>query len=179
MFWIFAALILLGILSVTITHRGPVRIAGCVLLAVLLGWALYQRLSAPVESQEVSTRGISAPPASATQPIDVDAIDLEELTLTGGGAPFQLRGKIVNRSSDLRMTAFTLRTTRRDCYEGAIDPTGCVVIWRDQHWIRWSVPAGQTREFLDTIWAHTPVARVRGTLKDDFELLAVTGTPDL
>lgn len=178
MFWIFAALILLGILSVTVTHRGPVRIAGCVLLAILLGWALYQRLSTPTASQEaVATRGKSAPPTSSSSPIDISLIDLQELVLSGGGAPFQLRGKIENRS-DRRLTAFTMRTTRRDCYEGAIDPSGCVVIWRDQHWIRWSVPAGQTREFLETMWAHTPVARVRGTIKDDFEVLAATGTPD-
>lgn len=175
MFWIFAALVLLGIVSVTITHRGPVRIAGCVLLAALLVWGLYQRLNAPAQTQAVVLRGKSASPASASQPVPMEVVQLSDLKLTGGGAPFELRGRITNRSADQNITAITLRTTRRDCYEGAIDPSGCVVIWRDQHWVRWLVPAGETREFVETIWAHTPVARSRGTVRDDFELLGATG----
>jgi len=175
-FWFFAALILLAILSVTITHRGPVRIMGCVALAAMLSWGLYQRLNTQPESHGTPPRGKSASPATATQAIPVDAIGLVDLKLTGGGGPFELRGSIANRS-DMTLTAITLRTTRRDCFPGAIDPSGCIVIWNDQHWIRWAVPAGETREFAETIWAHTPVPRVRGTIKDEFEITAATGMP--
>jgi hypothetical protein len=176
-FWIFAALVLLIILSVTITHRGPVRIAGCVSLAAILGWGLYQRLNTRPESHPMPPRGKSASPALATQAMPIESIGLSNLELTGGGAPFELRGSITNRSADTRLTALTLQSMRRDCYEGAIDPSGCVVIWEDQHWIRWAVPAGETREFVETIWAHTPVPRARGTIKDEFELLGATGVP--
>jgi hypothetical protein len=176
-FWILAALVLLIILSITITHRGPVRIIGCVLLAAMLGWGLYQRLNTRPETQVLAPRGRSASPAAVTQPMAADAIELSELKLTGGGAPFELRGRITNRSTSMHLTALTLRTTRRDCYEGAIDPSGCIVIWQDQHWIRWPVPAGQSREFVETIWAHTPVPRARGTTKDEFELIGASGTP--
>jgi hypothetical protein len=31
---------------------------------------------------------------------------------------------------------------------------------------------------VETIWAHTPVARVRGTIRDEFQLLEATGTPE-
>jgi len=175
-FWIFAALILLAILGVTITHRGPIRIAGCVALAAMLGWGLYQRLNTRPEAHPMPPRGKSASPAIATQAIALDSIGLVDLKLTGGGGPFELRGSIANRS-DMKLTALTLRTTRRDCFPGAIDPSGCIVIWEDQHWIRWAVPAGETREFAETIWAHTPVPRVRGTIKDEFELIAANGVP--
>lgn len=177
MFWIVAALALLGILGVTITHRGPVRIAGGVLLALALAWALYQRLTLPPDADLLGTRGMSSSPASLSQPVPVADIELTDLTLTGGGAPFELRGRIANRNTVLQLSAMTLRTTRRDCYAGAVDPSGCVILWQDRHWIRWQVPPGATRDFVETIWAHTPVARARGTIKDEFELLDATGTP--
>ena len=177
MFWIFAALILLGILSVTITHRGPIRIVGCVALAAMLAWGLYLRLNTRPDSHPLPTRGKSASPAFATQAIPIESIVLSDLKLTGGGGPFELRGRISNKSVVARLTAITLRTTRRDCYAGAIDPSGCMVIWEDQHWIRWAVPPGEAREFVETIWAHTPVPRARGTIKDEFEVIAATGVP--
>jgi hypothetical protein len=173
-FWIFAALILLALLSVTITHRGPVRIAGGIALAALLAWGLYQRLTTHIDAQPMPPRGKSSSPALVTHSIPLAAIELSNLKLTGG-APFELRGTIANRSVDTRLTALTLRTIRRDCYEAAIDPSGCVVIWEDQHWIRWVVPAGETRDFVETIWAHTAVPRARGTIKDEFEVIAATG----
>jgi hypothetical protein len=104
-------------------------------------------------------------------------VELSELTLAGGGAPFEIRGKIANRNTALQLTTITLRTTRRDCYADAVDPSGCAVIWQDQHWIRWPVPPAETRDFVATIWAHTPVPRARGVIKDAFELLEVTGRP--
>jgi hypothetical protein len=176
-FWIVAALVLLGILAVTITQRGPVRVAGYVLLTLSLGWALYQRLTVPVENSQLGTRGKSSSPASLSQPVPIADVELSELALTGGGAPFEIRGRIANRNTALQLAAVTLRTTRRDCYADAIDPSGCVVIWQDQHWIRWPVPPGETRDFVATIWAHTPVPRARGTIKDGFELLEATGRP--
>jgi len=174
MFWFFAALILLVLLSITITHRGPVRIAGSIALAALLAWGLYQRLNTRPDAQPLPPRGKSSSPALVTQAMPVASIELSNLKLTGG-APFELRGSIANHSTDTRLTALTLRTIRRDCYEGAIDPSGCVVIWDDQHWIRWPVQPGETREFIETIWAHSPVPRARGTIKDEFELIAATG----
>jgi hypothetical protein len=140
----------------------------------LLSWGLYQRLNTRPDTVAPPPRGKSSSPALVTQPIPLASIELSHLKLTGA-APFQLRGSIVNHSTDLRLTAMTLRTIRRDCYEGAIDPTGCAVIWDDQHWIRWAVPAGETREFVETIWAHTAVPRPKGTIKDEFELIAATG----
>lgn len=177
MFWIFAALVLLIIVSVTIKNRGPVRVIGCVLLAVILGWGLYQRLGQRPETSAATARGRSASPAAVSAPIPLQQIEISNIKLTGSGAPFELSGRITNHTADMHLTTTTLRTTRRDCYAGAMDPTGCVVIWQDQHWIRWRVPAGETREFVETLWAHTPVPRIRGTIKDEHELTGAAGTP--
>jgi hypothetical protein len=147
-----------------------------VLLCALLGLALYQRLTVP-QSTDLAPRGKSAPPATINQLVPVTSLELSDVALSGGGAPFQIRGKLANHDARLTVSSITLRTTRRDCFEGALDPSGCVVIWQDQHWIRWSVPAQQAREFVETIWAHTPVPRARGTIKDEFDLIEATGVP--
>lgn len=99
----------------------------------------------------------------------------EELRLSGGGAPYELRGRIVNKSKDSALRSVTIRLTRRDCYLGALDPTGCARLWQDDHWIAITVPANESREFVEAIWAHGDAPRARGTLQDTFELIAATG----
>jgi hypothetical protein len=64
---------------------------------------------------------------------------------------------------------------RRDCYEGALDPSGCVVLWQDRHWVSLSVPPEQTRDFATSVWMRGAAPRARGTLKDSFEVVAASG----
>jgi hypothetical protein len=99
----------------------------------------------------------------------------EDLRLVGSGAPFELRGRIVNSASDTALKSVTIRVTRRDCYQGALDPSGCVKLWQDDHWITLAVPARQSRDFVDSIWMHGNAPRARGTVQDVFELIAATG----
>jgi hypothetical protein len=99
----------------------------------------------------------------------------ENLHLSGGGAPFELRGRIANHTSDVTLRSVTIRLTRRDCYADAVDPSGCVKLWQDDHWIAVTVPAGEARDFVDVIWMHGNAPRARGTVQDAFELIAVTG----
>ena len=69
----------------------------------------------------------------------------------------------------------TVRVTRRDCYEGAVDPSGCVKLWQDDHWIAIAVPARQARDFVDSIWMHGNAPRARGAVHDTFEVIAAAG----
>jgi hypothetical protein len=108
------------------------------------------------------------------QPIGLDQVVVESLRLTGGGAPFELSGRIENKS-DVVLRSVTVLVTRRDCYEGALDPTGCVVLWQDRHWMSLSVPPAQTRDFSTSVWMHGAAPRSRGTLKDSFEIVAASG----
>jgi hypothetical protein len=176
-FWIFIAVIAASLLAITLTNRGVVRLIGAVLLAGLFLFGVVLRLSTDsTEGQEA--RGKPTSPATAVTAIPVDQIEVDGLTLTGGGAPFELRGKVRNTNSDTRVRSITLRIVRRDCYEEATDPSGCAAIWQDQHWIAVNVPPGEQRAFATTFYARTPVSKLRGTLKDEFSLIAATGEPE-
>jgi hypothetical protein len=174
-FWAFIALIAATLLAITLTNRGIVRVIGGVLLVGLFVFGVVLRLANAPGPDSERTRGKPASPVAATTAIPLESIKVEELKLTGGGAPFELRGNIQNASADTRVRSITLRIVRRDCYEGALDPSGCVVVWQDQHWISVSVPPESERKFATSFYARTPVSRLRGTLKDEFRLIAATG----
>lgn len=175
MYWILAALFI--IVALTNPRLRPLGIVGCVVLGAMLGWGVVQRLRGedPTQTSAPHERGRPTSPASAPRSIPLAMVAAEDLRLSGGGAPFELSGRIVNRTSDTTVKTVTIRVTRSDCYEGALDPSGCAQLWRDDHWIAVAVPAGQARDFVDSIWAHGNAPRARGTVKDTFELIAATG----
>jgi len=175
-FWAFIAVIALSLLAITLSSRGVVRAVGGVLLAGLLVFGLVLRL-ANEPGPDPDQRGKPTSPAAAVTSIPLDAIKVADLKLTGGGAPFELRGTIQNLSGDTRVRSITLRIVRRDCFEGALDPTGCAVIWQDQHWIPVNVPPDAERKFDASFYARAPVSRLRGTMKDEFRLVAASGEP--
>jgi len=171
-FWAFAASVLILILTITISNRGVVRIAGGIVLAGLLIWGITQRLA--MEPDSVNERGQPSSPAAALTSIPLEEIKLDDVDLTGGGAPFNVRGTINNTSESTRLRSIRLRIVRRDCFEGALDPSGCVVVWQDQHWIQVDVPPATERKFAASFYA-TNVPRPRGTVRDEFELVTATG----
>jgi len=171
-FWAFAASVLILILTITISNRGVVRVIGGVVLAALLIVGLVQRLRTTTETGE---RGKPASPAAVVTAVPLDDIEVDDLRLTGSGAPFELHGTIRNANQAMRLQTLTLRIIRRDCFEGALDPSGCVVIWQDQHWTRVDVAPRGERKFASSFYAHTTVPRGRGAIKDEFKLIAATG----
>ena len=177
-FWAFAASVLILILTITISNRGVVRVAGSIVLAILLAVGLSQRLLNRSGPDAESQRGKPSSPAAVSTAVPLDVVQVAEVQLSGNGAPFELRGAIRNSSADMRLRSVTLRIVRRDCFDGAIDPSGCIVVWEDQHWIQVNVPVNAERKFDDAFYAHTSVPRPRGTFKDEFRLIAASGHPD-
>lgn len=173
-FWGFAAVVLILLVTITVSNRGAVRIVGGVLLAGLLVWGLAQRL-AMRPGPETGERGKPSSPATAIEVMPLESLKVDELQLSGGGAPFELRGVVANQSAQMRLRSITLQITRRDCFEGAIDPSGCAVVWQDRHWVQLDVAPNTERRFLSSFYAHTGVPTARGTLKTEFKLLAATG----
>lgn len=171
-YWILAAIVVLITLSVR--KLRPAGIVGCVILGLMLAWGMVQRLRG-IDTGETE-RGKPVSPALDLQPIPIEQIQTESLQLTGGGAPFELRGKVSNQS-DLPLKSITVQIVRRDCYEGALDPSGCVVLWQDRHWIDVAVPPHEAREFEEAIWARGTAQRPRGTVKDEFKLVSAVGQP--
>lgn len=174
MFWFFAALSILAIVSITVSHSGRVRTAGSILLVALAAWGLYLRLTRP--AGEMPVRGQSESPAAEVAAIALESVHATDLVLTGGGGPFELRGRISNDSRTTRLESVTLNLLRRDCHAGALQPDGCDIIFQDQHWIPLTVPSGESREFATAIWAHSPVPRARGTIKDEISIAAASGS---
>ena len=177
MYWILAAIVL--VITLTVPRLRPAGIVGCVVLGVMLSWGMIQRLTGGRQSDQetVEPRGRSASPAAASVAIPVDAVSTDELRLTGGGAPYEFRGRIVNNRTDIRLKSITFELIRRDCYEGALDPSGCAILWQDRQWVERSVPPGEARDFSVAIWMHGSVPRARGTTRDEFKVIAVTGEP--
>ncbi len=174
MFWAFIAIIAATLLAITLSNRGVVRVIGAVLLVAVLLSGVVIRLMSDASDLE-GQRGDPSSPAAAVNAIELDPIQVDNLQLTGGGAPFELRGRISNASTDTHVRSITLRIARRDCHQDSQDPSGCTLIWQDQQWIPVNVPADSERTFTTSFYARTPVSRLRGTLKDEFSLVAATG----
>jgi len=162
-------------IALAVPRLRPLGVIGCVILGAMLLWGVIGRLrSGDANEPVVQQRGRPTSPAMVLQPIALDQLVVEQLQLTGGGAPFELSGRIENKS-DALLKSVTVLVIRRDCYEGALDPSGCVVLWQDRNWVPVSVPAGQTRDFATSVWMHGAAPRARGTLKDSFEIVAASG----
>lgn len=175
MYWILATIFIL--IALAVPRLRPVGVIGCVLLGAMLTWGVIQRLRGPADEEDepkVQQRGRPMSPAAVVQVIAPEMVHVEDLKITGGGAPFELRGRIEN-GSDALLKSVTLLVTRRDCYDGALDETGCAVLWQDRHWISVSIPPGQSREFSDSVWVRGAAAGARGAVKDSFTVVAASG----
>ncbi len=174
MYWILATIFI--VVALAVPRLRPVGVIGCVLLGAMLTWAVVQRLRGPSDdaATTVQQRGRPSSPAAFMQVIAPEQVTISDLQMTGGGAPFELRGRIENKS-DVLLKSVTLLVTRRDCYEGALDPTGCAVLWQDRHWISLAIPAGEARDFSSSVWMRGAAPRPRGKIEDSFELVAASG----
>jgi hypothetical protein len=173
-YWILAAIFLLLMLAVP--KMRPVAAVGCVILGGLLLWAVIERVRGP-DPGAVPERGRPTTPVTATRTFPLEELQLSNLKLEGGGAPFRLTGRATNRSTELGLKSLMLDISRRDCHEDALDPSGCAVIWRGRHWVEVSVPPQQARDFATSIWARGDAARVVGTTRDDFQIVAASAEP--
>lgn len=174
MYWILATIFI--VIALAVPKYRPIGVVGCVLLGAMLTWGVIQRLRSPADDAQpqVQQRGRPTSPAALVQVIAPEQVQVENLKMIGGGAPFELSGRIENRS-DARLKSITLLVTRRDCYEGALDPSGCAVLWQDKHWISIAIPPGETRDFSSQVWMRGAAPRTRGTVQDSFTVVAASG----
>jgi hypothetical protein len=173
-YWILATIFI--VTALTVPRLRPVAIAGCVVLGALLAWGMVHRWlgNEPREGQEVQQRGRPTSPAEVLESVPLTDVSAASMVMTGKGAPFELRGRLENRSA-MQLRSITLLITRRDCYEGALDPSGCALLWQDRHWISLSVPPHEARDFASSIWMRGAAPRPRGKTQDTFEIVAATG----
>lgn len=174
MYWILAAICLFLLLLVP--RLRPAAIAGLVILGALLLWGVIERVRGN-DPANLPERGRPSTPAAVTQTFPVEDLELNEIALTGAGAPFKLSGRVTNNSAHMRLKSFMLDITRHDCYEGALDPSGCVVRWHSRQWVEVGVPPQEARDFVTSIWERGDVTRVQGKARDEFKIIAASGEP--
>lgn len=172
MYWVLAAIFLL--IALTVPRLRALGIAGCVILGLMLAWGMVQRVHNQAPAEE---RGRPAAPTSAVSAFPVASLKSEQLRLAGNGAPFELRGQVSNQSTDMRLRSFTAEIVRRDCYEGALDPSGCVTLWQSRQWVELVLVPGESREFASSFWTRGDVPRARGTIQDEIRIVAADGGP--
>lgn len=173
-YWFLAATFLL--IALAVPRLRPVGIVGSVILVLMLGWGMLERLRG-TEADTGPERGRPSAPTSAVHSFPLEDFVSEDLRLAGNGAPYELRGRIVNKSSGLRLRSFTAVVTRRDCFEGALDPSGCVVLWQSRQWVEAAVEPGESRDFASQFWTRGDVPRARGSVRDDIAIVAADGVP--
>jgi hypothetical protein len=175
-YWILATILLL--ITLAVPRLRPASIVGLIILAGLLAWGIIERMSGPdAQSPRAAQRGQPTSPAAPLSAVPIDLVEMKAVRLLGSGAPFELRGRIANRSGEMQLKSVTILVTRRDCYEGALDPSGCAVLWQDRHWMPLAAPPLEEREFSSSIWMRGSAPRPRGEIRDSFELVGATGQP--
>jgi len=166
-YWVLAAIFLL--IALMVPRLRPVGVAGAVILGLMLGWGMLQHMRGQGPAEE---RGRPTQPTSAVRIFPLTALKSDELRVMGNGAPFDLRGRMTNQSQDLRLRSFTVEIARRDCYEGALDPSGCVTLWTSRQWVELVLAPGESREFVSSFWTRGNVPRSRGTVQDEIRVVA-------
>lgn len=173
-YWILATIFI--VIALAVPRLRPVGVIGCIFLGAMLTWGVIQRLrgNSDDDQPQVQQRGRPTSPAATLQTIAPELVVIDNVQLTGSGAPFELRGRITNQS-DALLKSVTLLVTRRDCFKGALDPTGCAVLWQDRHWMSVSIPPQQARDFSNSVWMRGAAPGGRGTHQDSFEVVAAAG----
>ncbi len=174
-YWFLAAIFLL--IALAVPKLRPVGIVGSVILVLMLGWGMLERLRVEEPEGGGPERGRPSSPTAAVRSFPLTDFAGDELRIAGNGAPYELHGQITNRSAELRLRSFTAEITRRDCFEGALDPSGCVVLWHSRQWVDVAVAPGESREFASQFWTRGDVPRARGTVRDDIAIVAADGVP--
>ena len=172
MYWILATVFLL--IALAVPKLRPIGIGGCVILGLMLIWGMVQRLGTETPDP-ANTRGSPTAPTTALRVFPLDLLETSNLHIAGNGAPFEVRGHAVNKATDMRLKSFTVNIARRDCYEGALDPSGCELLWQSTQWIELPLATGEARDFASSFWTRGEVARARGKTQDSIEVISADG----
>lgn len=170
--WI-AALILLVVLTLILGIKRIWTVLGLVVAGLFIIAVVRRLMTTPEQPAEIPTATVR--PAAVITSLPLDQAEVADLAITGITAPWKLQGRIVNRNPEHTLLSATIRIVRRDCYEGALDPSGCVLLWEGSKRVSLSVPPGQQQQFVEQVSPRGSVARAQGTVKDEFELVGLTG----
>jgi len=172
--WLLA--LVLVIVAISIVGIRRVGLAVALALGALLILAIVRRLTTePMPDADLARQQLPSTPGVPVVSVPLDAVQALGLELSGSGAPFDFSGRIVNSSTELTLASITFNLERLDCYEQALDPSGCEVLWRGEKTVYLTVPPGEERRFAIAVWARDSVPKARGNRRDVFEIATVSG----
>lgn len=171
--WIPAIILLVG-LTLILGRKRIWTVLALVAVGLFIVAAVKRITSAPDES--ISRAPI--PRTSLATAIDALAsndAELTDLRITGSTAPWRFTGTITNLVKTHTLTSAIVEIRRMDCYEAALDPSGCVVLWKGNKRVDLDVPPSETRSFAEPVSPRGSVPRPQGELRDEFELVGLNG----
>jgi hypothetical protein len=169
------AIILLVALTLILGVKRIWTVLGLVAVGLLV-FAIGRRIATTPDVQ-LNTSPATITPAAAIESLPVDQAEITDLKITGSTAPWSFTGTVINRNPEHTLLSATIHVIRRDCYEGALDPSGCVTLWETKKRVNLQIPPGKQQSFVEQMSPRGSVARPKGVLKDEFEVLGLTGRP--
>src|SRR5688572_11327309 len=99
-YWILAAVFI--VIALTRPRLRPLGIVGCVILGAMLAWGMVQRLRSedPSRGPAAQQRGKPTSPATALRSVPLTMVAAQDVSMSGSGAPFHVRGRIANSTND-------------------------------------------------------------------------------
>jgi hypothetical protein len=167
------AVFLLVVLTLVLGVKRIWTVLGLVVVGLFV-FAVVRRIATTPEA-EPDAGPVAITPAAAIESLSVDQAAVAELEITGSTAPWKFTGTIVNRSNEHTLRSATIHVIRRDCYPGALDPSGCMVLWESSKRVNLETPPGEQQRFVEQLSPRASVARPQGTVQDEFELIGLTG----
>lgn len=172
MLWILPVVLVLVLLARQRTRKFGIAVG--IVFGLVLAWAMQRSDFGDVLKRVENPTLTGTPSIQAFVP-PLDSVSVQDLQLSGSGAPWRFSGKVANLSTEYQISSATFRITRFDCYQGAGTPDDCLAVWRGEQTVALNLPAQQTRNFVTEIWLHGSALRLKGNAKDEFALLRLTG----
>lgn len=172
MLWVIETLLLILVVLVPRYRKWGLVLAG--VFAVVLLWAM-QRSNVDVGVAPNKTTAAKTATLSAITALPLEIVQVDNLRLTGNGAPWRFTGRLINISQQYQISSANFDITRDDCYAGAGSPSGCLTVWRGKQTVAIVIPPQQARDFNIEIWLHGSALRLKGSPQDQFKLTALTG----
>ncbi|MGC3981256.1 MAG: hypothetical protein QM808_08365 [Steroidobacteraceae bacterium] len=110
--------------------------------------------------------------SSNTSVKELPTAQLQDVQLTGNGAPWRLTGSVQN-TSNFALRALTLNIERLDCPAADAKSTDCTLLWRGSRVTRVEVAPMGNGKIDESFYSHDAVPRLSGVARDGITLTAV------
>lgn len=134
---------------------------------VLLLLVVWQLINSVVNMEKPAVAVVAPAPSSASTSLALDTVQLQQMVLSGSGAPWLLTGEVTNTST-AQINAVKVQIIRRSCETVDLPDSRCEVLWQGEPTLRIRLLARDSQRVEEKIWSHSPVPRPKGVVRDSF-----------